>query len=169
MCGRISPLGVCVRFGTMQVAGCRSRLALDGGFGRLASLSSIDNLVYDRRPSARFMFYSPIRDLSPLRAALSASGTVFPAVSFFLDFLTNSSIANFHFPRCARVLVRVLPFELLPRPEGVCFVRRGLSFVIRLVVKVLFRQCGHIIFNSRVSFILWPHCPYVFCGQFLVN
>ncbi len=56
MCARISPLGVCVRFGTMQVAGCQSGLASDGGFGRLAGSSSVDNLVYDRRPSARFTF-----------------------------------------------------------------------------------------------------------------
>ncbi len=56
MCGQIYPLGVCVCFGTMQVAGCQSGLALDGGFGRLAGSSSVDNLVYDRRPSVRFTF-----------------------------------------------------------------------------------------------------------------
>ncbi len=56
MCGRISPLGVCVHFGTMQVAGCWSGLAPDGGFGRLAGSLSVDNSVHNRRPSAWFTF-----------------------------------------------------------------------------------------------------------------
>ncbi len=56
VCGQISPLSVCVHFGTMQVAGCRSGLAPDGGFGRLTGSSSVDNLVYNRRPSTQFTF-----------------------------------------------------------------------------------------------------------------
>ncbi len=45
MCGQISPLGVFIRFGTMQVAGCRSGLALGGGFGWLAGSSFADDPV----------------------------------------------------------------------------------------------------------------------------
>ncbi len=45
MCGRISPLGVFIRFGTMQVAGCHSGLAPNGGFGWLAGSRFADNSV----------------------------------------------------------------------------------------------------------------------------
>ncbi len=87
-------------------------------------------------------FYLPIRDLSPLRVALSVSSTVSLPPLVFLGLPGQfSSIANLHFPRCARVLVRVPPLKLLSRPEGVCLVRCGTPSVIRSGVKLLFCQC----------------------------
>ncbi len=98
MCGQIFPLGVCVRFGTMQVAGCRSGLAPDGGFGQPTGSSSVADLVYNLRPQRAVYVYLPIRNLSPLWAALSASGTVsLPSVFFGLPG-QFCSVANLHFP-----------------------------------------------------------------------
>ncbi len=125
MCGWISPLGVFVRFGTMQVAGCRSGLAPDGGFGRLAGSSFADNpvlqLLNSRAVHSRYASLHYIAFASP-ETALHRRGLVLGSVFFVVFFYPELFVSNVAYPRAA--LIRAC---VLSHLASTCFPARGLN------------------------------------------
>ncbi len=157
MCGRISPLGVFVHFGTMQVAGCRSGLAPDGGFGRLEGLSFADNPVLQLlNPRAVHSHYTNLHyvNFASPETALHRRRLVL-ASGFFVVFLIRSffSVCDVAYPRAA--LIRAC---VPSHPTSTCFLVRGLDlfapfFLFSLFCGGLFCLCSLRVRSGSVRFV----------------
>ncbi len=111
----------------MQVAGCRSGLAPDGGFGRLAGSSFADNSVLQplnsRAVHSRYASLHYVAFAAP-ETALHRRGLVLASGFFFVVFLIRSFfVCDVAYPQALLIQARVPS-----HPASMCFPAWGLDF-----------------------------------------